>query len=270
MRIFYSELCLIGGGIEDNVDRLIAKGAENIELMLDGAGWNEFHLRKEEIARSLRTKKVRYSVHVPVWGSNLTYENAQYRETVLESYRQSIAFAALVEAGHVVLHPGACPDLHFSKEVARPRSAAAMRELAAFDRPHGIPLLVENVGTPATSIFDEAQFAAFLDGMPDVLGYLVDVGHAHVSGWDLERLFPALGPRFRALHLHDNDGSRDAHAPLGAGDVDWDRVLGAAAATGRDLALVLEYNIGTDLGLLPEGKARVEAAWARASARPRA
>jgi len=267
-RIFFSELCLIGGKVEDNVDALIAQGAGGIELMLDGAGWDEFHLHKEEIARRLRAKKVLYSVHVPVWGSNLTYENAQYREAVLESYRQSIAFASLVEARHVVLHTGNCPDLHFSKEVARRRSREAMFALLDYDREFGLPLLVENVGSPATSIFTQEEFELFLDGMPERIGYIVDVGHAHISGWDFGRLFEALGARLKALHIHDNDGSRDAHGPVGTGTIDWDRVLSAAFRASGDLALVLEYQIGTRLSALAEGKARLEAAVARLGAGP--
>ena len=35
-------------------------------------------------------------------------------------------------------------------------------------------------------------------------------------------------------------------------------VFGAAAKTGRDLAYVLEYNIGTSLDSLPRGKALLE------------
>ncbi len=38
MKIFYSELCVLGGAPGANVDRLIAGGAEHIELMLDGEG----------------------------------------------------------------------------------------------------------------------------------------------------------------------------------------------------------------------------------------
>ncbi|HRY54466.1 MAG TPA: sugar phosphate isomerase/epimerase [Spirochaetia bacterium] len=271
MRVFYSELCLIGGQVEENVDRLIAQGAENIELMLDGAGWDDFPRRAQSLAAALRAKKTAYSVHVPVWGSNLTYECARYREAVLASYRESLDFAALVGARHVVLHTGSCPDSHFSKEVARSRSRQAMFNLLEYNERYGLLLLVENVGTPATSLFTQEQFASFLEGMPDAIGYIVDVGHAHISGWDLEALFAALGGRLHALHLHDNDGTKDAHAPIGTGSVDWDRLLAAAAASasasGNDLGLVLEYNIGTDLSTLAAGKAALERAWRGGSVR---
>jgi hypothetical protein len=56
VRVYYSELCLIGGSVESNVDKLIAHGAENVELMLDGEGWNDFHLCMDELAATLVKK----------------------------------------------------------------------------------------------------------------------------------------------------------------------------------------------------------------------
>ena len=265
MRIFYSELCLIGGDVGENVDRLIAHGAENIELMLDGEGWNDFHLRADELAATLKAKKVAYSVHVPVWDVNLTSENAQLRESVLESYRATIKIASLVDAGHVVLHTGWCADSHFSKDMARARAKESILALCDFNKAYGQRLLVENIGSTATSLFTERQFSDFLDDFPEEVGYIVDIGHAHINGWHFETLFKELGDRLCALHIHDNDGSRDRHAPIGEGNIDWKKVLSAAAQTGRDLSLVLEYNIGTELSRLEEGKAFLESLFPAAS-----
>lgn len=265
MNLFFSELCLIGGKVEENVDRLIAHGAENIELMLDGAGWNDFHLRMEELAAMLKTKKVGYSVHVPVWEANLTNENTQLREAVLETYRQSIIFAALLDARHVVLHTGWCSDVHFCKETARERATESMRSLIEFNKSFGQLLLVENIGTTTTSIFTEQQFIDFLKDFPEGIGYIVDIGHAHRNGWQLETLLPALNDKLYALHLHDNDTSSDAHAPLGEGTVDWGKLFAVISNMGRNLSLILEYNIGTELSRLAEGKALLESTFATVS-----
>ncbi len=259
MEIFYSELCLIGGAVEDNVDRLIAQGAGNIELMLDGSGWDDFPRRMDELVPALRAKGVGYSVHVPVWDVNLTCGNAHLRAAVLETYEQSIVLASKLDAKHVVLHTGWCSDPHFSKDEGRARAREAMLALHDFNAGYGQSLLVENVGTNITSLFTEDQFVEFLDGFPEDFGYLVDAGHAYINGWNLGTLFARLGDRLRAIHIHDNDGLKDRHAPIGQGTMDWDALLGAAIATGRSLNLVLEYNIGTELERLREGKAFLEA-----------
>lgn len=259
MEIFYSELCLIGGAVEDNVDRLIACGAENIELMLDGAGWDDFPRRLDKLVPALKARGVGYSVHVPVWDVNLTCENAYLRAAVLETYKQSIVLASRLDAKHVVLHTGWCSDPHFSKDEGRARAREAMLALHAFNAGYGQSLLVENVGTNVTSLFTEDQFVEFLDGFPEDFGYLVDAGHAYINGWNLETLFGRLGKRLRAIHIHDNDGLKDRHAPIGEGSMDWKALLEAANSTGLSLNLVLEYNIGTELERLREGKTFLEA-----------
>jgi len=192
---------------------------------------------------------------VPVWDANLTSENPRIREATAASYRFSIEFAATIGARHVVLHPGCVSDPRFSRHAAMKRAREAVEALVAFNEAYGRSLLVENIGSRDSCIFTESQFAAFLDGFPPEVGYVVDVGHANVCGWRLESLLPALGARLRAMHLHDNDGGSDAHAPLGRGTVDWPAVMAAAARGGADPALVLEYDIGTDLRRLAEGKA---------------
>lgn len=264
MKVFYSELCLLGGAVEANVDALIERGAENIELMLDGAGWDEFHRRMGELAPMLKSKGVSYSVHVPVWDANLTSENAQLREAVLESYKATIEFASLIDARHVVLHTGWCADSHFSKEKGRMRAKDSLLALIDFNALYGQLLLVENIGSTATSLFTEREFIEFLHGFPKEVGYIVDIGHAYINEWNIDTLLGELGDRLHALHIHDNDGLKDKHAPIGEGRIEWGRVFAAAKATGRDLHLVLEYNIGTDLEKLAEGKSFLESIFTEA------
>jgi sugar phosphate isomerase/epimerase len=259
MVLSISELCLIGGEVEDNVDRLMEQGADNIELMLDGRGWDGFPRRMEALASMLKAKGVGYSVHVPVWDVNLTSENSHIRNAVLESYKDSILFAAMLEASHVVIHPGYRSDPHFSAATARSRARESLGELLDFNRQYGRLLLVENIGSPSASIFTQDEYATFLDDFPSELGYIVDIGHAFLNGWDIPALLDGIKERLFALHLHDNDGKRDAHLALGEGSIDWPRIFGAVKSTGRELELILEYNLGTDLSKLAKGKARLEA-----------
>jgi sugar phosphate isomerase/epimerase len=52
----------------------------------------------------------------------------------------------------------------------------------------------------------------------DGFGILLDTGHLNVSattlGFDRAEFVERLGPRIRAFHLHDNDGSADLHRPV--------------------------------------------------------
>lgn len=258
MNIYYSELYLIGGNAVQNVDRMIEDGAEHIEVMLDGPGWDRFDLKQDAIVAELKKRPATYSVHTPVWDTNLTSENYFVRQGVMESLRRSIVLASKLNAAHVVIHPGFCQNDAFSKETARRRAEESVWKLAEFNRDYGMLLLIENVGGSRQSIFTMEEYVRFLDGFPKEVGYLVDIGHAHMNHWNLVDLLFAVKDRLRAIHIHDNDGMADQHRPIGEGTTDWDSVFSAVRTIGRDISLVLEYNTGVPGEKMREGKELLE------------
>lgn len=258
MTIYFSELYCLGQDPAEAVEEMHRAGATGIELMLDGGYWNNFQLEAHRLVEKLRRDDISYAVHTPVWEINLTCENAHLRAAVLETYKQSIAFAAGLGARHVVIHPGFCNAPCFDKEQARRRAAEAIYELFEFNRPYGLKLLIENVGTNATSLYTMEQYIDFCNTLPPAGGALVDVGHAHINGWDFEKLFAGLGERLTAMHLHDNDGCCDSHSPIGEGTIDWQQMSALVRQMKTTPELILEYNIGYPAHKLTEGKAFLE------------
>ncbi|MCK5253166.1 MAG: sugar phosphate isomerase/epimerase [Thermoplasmata archaeon] len=55
------------------------------------------------------------------------------------------------------------------------------------------------------------------------LGFLMDAGHANIYG-DIHKIHAMMSSRGKlfAMHLHDNNGRWDQHAPLGHGTLDLD------------------------------------------------
>lgn len=53
-----------------------------------------------------------------------------------------------------------------------------------------------------------------------------------------------LGERLTACHVHDNDGSGDAHLPVGQGDIDWKAYFGAVKKYAPQATQVFEYCCG--------------------------
>lgn len=247
MKIYCSDLCLMNGDLEQNLKLFSAHGIGSLELMMDGQAWDNFHLRQEELLGVLHHYPFQYSIHTPVWDANLTSENVHLRDACMETYRQAILFAAKLKAAHVVIHPGFCMLSSFSKDTARQRSRVYVEELGELCRNHGLRLLVENVGGPDSSIFRYDEFVHFLDDAGENVGYLIDAGHANLCGWDIPRLIGDLGTRLSALHLHDNDGIRDGHLPVGEGNIPWQKIFGRLKAVEQSCALIVEYNVGTPL-----------------------
>ena len=92
-----------------------------------------------------------------------------------------------------------------------------MREL-----PPDFELLLENVLDVRPEYIRDV-----CDGVNDPrLRICLDVGHANAySPVPVEEWISMLGGRIAHVHLHNNDGSRDAHAPLHAGSMDIPRIL---------------------------------------------
>lgn len=254
MRIYFSYLSLMGSDLAQSIRLMREQGARHIELMLDGGAWDGYETRMEEFAGMLPHSGIDYSVHPAVWDINLTSENARAREAALQAHRDAIVFASRIGADHAVIHPGFCESPVFDKSAARGRALAAVQSLCEWNKNFGIQLLVENVGSRSTSIFNQEEYIEFILRFGGRVGSLLDIGHAHLCGWDLAETVRALGGSLRAVHLHDNDATRDAHRPIGEGTVPWDSVFSALASVSPDLKLILEYDIGVPAERLGDGR----------------
>lgn len=74
----------------------------------------------------------------------------------------------------------------------------------------------------------------------DRVGICWDTGHANISKEDQADAITKLGSRIKCTHVHNNWGVRDDHAPPIYGNIEWNRVIPALAATGYDGPLTLE------------------------------
>jgi len=81
-----------------------------------------------------------------------------------------------------------------------------------------------------------------LDPLPE-LGLHLDIGHANLEAPHnmTEEILTAYGTRLRHVHLHDNRGGHaDLHLPLGAGNIDVRKEIGALKRCGYDGTITLE------------------------------
>jgi len=67
-----------------------------------------------------------------------------------------------------------------------------------------------------------------------------DFGHANLLKWDQTAAIEFLGSRIKCTHIHNNFGFYDDHATPDSGNIPWERVMPALAATGFDGPLTLE------------------------------
>jgi sugar phosphate isomerase/epimerase len=254
VKIFYSELILLGKPVLQNVKALKQYGGNNIELMLDGAGWDNVDGLWDQLALDLPKTGAVFSVHPAAWDTNLTSPVKALREAALQLHKDTIRFAKKIGAAQVVLHPGFAYSPAFDKKQARIWAAEATEQLIAAAKPLGIRLAFENVGYHGASIYDFDEYCHALNGLDDTVGYLVDTGHAHINGWDVAAMIDRVQDRLYGIHLHDNGGDADQHLPIYEGNLNWPEIFESIRRIPRDCDLILEYTPGTPLERLARGR----------------
>jgi sugar phosphate isomerase/epimerase len=171
---------------------------------------------------------LRLSVHGPFIESSPASLDEARRRAAVESHRRHLEAAATLGAVCYVVHP----DYSVEPRLRDPARVAAMQvsiaELAELQRELGVPIAIENL------IARHSVFAA-----PGELGFVLDVGHAAISG-TLGAFLAEPRVRLAHVHLHDNRGpvdDDDPHRPLGTGVVDAAAVLSAARTAGATVIL---------------------------------
>ena len=142
------------------------------------------------------------------------------RAVAMYRMRQAAQVCAQIGARRMIVHSGYAPQVYFPEWFV-PKSIEFWRELLD-GLPGDFELMVENV----LDVGPEPM-RAVCDGVDDPrLRICLDVGHANAySPVTVEAWISMLGGRIAHVHLHNNDGLRDLHAPLDEGSLDVERVL---------------------------------------------
>ena len=159
----------------------------------------------------------------------------QVREVARRRLRRAGEICARLGIRRMIAHTGCAPRMYFPEWYV-PRSVEFWRDLLR-ELPENVELLLENVLDPNPS-----ELAAIIDGVNDPrLGACLDVGHANVyspvAAVEWARI---LGTRIRHVHLHNNDGTVDAHAAPNAGTVDVRALLAALERCAPDADICIE------------------------------
>lgn len=159
------------------------------------------------------------SLHAPFMDLNPGSPDPMVRSVTQLRFRQLLDAAAVLKPRTAVFH-AAYDRWRYNgrSDLWLHNSVDTWTKVAETASRLGVRVAVENV-------FDED---------PDALGMLIDrigsrefgfcfdTGHYNLfSRVPLERWFERLGPHIVEVHLHDNDGTADAHLAVGAGRFDF-------------------------------------------------
>lgn len=168
-------------------------------------------------AELIQSYSCRFSIHAPCRGTNIASLLEPIRRASVEVMVQCFSCAAEVGAP-VVVHPGyfAWAEERLKAEEQLRRSLA---ELSSTADEFSIKYYIENMGNWDYFLIRRPEELSLIGGT----GFALDVGHAHQNN-----CLPAfLVHTAEHYHLHDNDGSEDAHLAIGKGSIDFPPVLRA-------------------------------------------
>ncbi len=146
------------------------------------------------------------------------------REHTAHRYRQTIDCARRLGIRNLVIHSGYIPLVYFPEWFV-PESVKFWKAFLQ-EVPEDMTIALENVMEPDWNITLDIS-----RGVEDPrFGLCLDVGHAGTCVSEkppLEWIAP-MAPYLKHIHLHNNEGDWDLHAPLGVGKIPMDGILETA------------------------------------------
>jgi sugar phosphate isomerase/epimerase len=239
--VFASTACLPGReNLPARIARYLDAGIESIEL---GAGVEVGGTEPATLSTDL-TLLVHNYFPPPAepFVLNLASPDPTIRDLSLDLATRAIDLSAQLGAPFYSVHAGfvgdpvgfdglsfVFPEVRGALEMAaaEERFTESLRSLLPHADDRRVALLVENnvctAGLVGKLLYQTAEeFERLFDRVrADQLGMLLDTGHLNVSaktlGLSRSGFIDRVAPHVRALHLHDNAGTRDEHDPVEEG-----------------------------------------------------
>jgi sugar phosphate isomerase/epimerase len=158
-----------------------------------------------------------FILHAPYHGMNIACLFEPIRKATVQVMTDCFSVAAEIGAG-VVMHPGYYA-WEQEREQADRQFKKSLKELCKAASELSLTFWFENMG-------DMHFFNLRTPGDLDLIegcGFALDTGHANLN----HCLSGFLQTGFSHMHIHDNDGRRDSHSPVGEGDIDFIPVMAA-------------------------------------------
>lgn len=160
-----------------------------------------------------------YTVHAPTTDINIASCRESIRSASIDLLEEVCRKAGEIGARCVVVHPGFSPWLEM-QDKSYNALLHSLRDLAGVQEEHGVPVAIENMGSWEVCHFRDPSMLPVLE--EEGLSFCLDLGHANINGV-LDDFLALANPDH--IHIHDNSGTFDDHAALGAGTIELDKII---------------------------------------------
>lgn len=217
--------------------------------------------QRRALLELLERYKIGIMGHLPsfVWTSDL-YDSL--REASLQENLKAIEASAELGIRKLVLHPGYITGMgKFVFDKAKAHGLKSIEILLKKADSLDITLCIENMFPQAHFLTAPKEFQEIFDAFPE-LRLALDVGHANLGGDRNSSIefIQRYGHRLGHIHANDNFGKEDNHLPIGAGLIDFERIIKALKQIPYDETITLEV-FSRDRDYLRISKEKIKRMW---------
>jgi sugar phosphate isomerase/epimerase len=218
--------------------------------------------QKRELLEGLKQYDLGLVCHLPTFLSTADLTD-RLRQASIEEVLASLEVAAEMQPLKVVLHPSYMMGLGaFVPDLTKAYALESLEIIVEKAHALGLCLCLENMFPRTQWLVNPEEFVEILAKFPTV-NLLLDIGHAHIDdagGKKCLRFIELFQSRIGHLHVSDNFGKEDQHLPIGAGVIDFSRVLKALKKTRYSDTITLEV-FSRDRDYLKLSRKKIEEMW---------
>lgn len=219
-------------------------GFDYLELTMDPpqAHHQMIAQQREQITRALARNNMKVICHLPTFLSTADLSD-RIRKASLDEMLDSLKVAATLNPLKIVVHPSYVTGLGaFVADQARRYALDSLAALVRRADDLGLSLCLENMFPRTNSLVEPEDFVQIVEEFP-TLKLTLDTGHANIGSKREKRCLAFIRrfpDRIDHVHVSDNFGKDDNHLPVGAGIIDFPRIIKALKGIGYDRTVTLE------------------------------
>lgn len=224
---------------------VIAKlGFDFLELSMDPPQAHHSIIAGERstILEVLKRHNMQVICHLPtfLYTADLT---ESVRAASVNEILESLKVAADLHPLKTVLHPSYVTGLgSLVADRVRQYAAESLSVIVEQAEKLGLSLCLENMFPRAKSLVEPEEFVEIFASFP-TLKMTLDTGHANIGGKGCKRTLEFIQrfpDRIDHIHASDNFGREDNHLPIGAGTVEFHRIIKGLRGIGYNDTVTFE------------------------------
>jgi sugar phosphate isomerase/epimerase len=230
--------------ILQELDVISKLGFDYLELTMDAPQAHYSAIRRivDDLLDALERVNMGLVCHLPTFVSTADLTES-LRQTSLNEVLESLEVAAELRAMKAVLHPSPHRGLSvFVIDQARQYALKSLEAIVNKADKVGLTLCLENMFPQSNSLVNPEDFEEVFERFPG-LRMTLDTGHAHIgdeTGSKALAFIERFADRIYHVHANDNLGKEDDHLPIGAGTIEFPKLVKALTAIGYDETITLE------------------------------